>query len=60
MTVSGACFAYMGNDVLCLEVDPAKLKVLEDGGIPIYDPACKTWLNAVWPPGGFTSPPPTG
>jgi UDPglucose 6-dehydrogenase len=36
--VSGACFADMGNDVLCLDVDPAKIKILEDGGIPIYEP----------------------
>jgi UDPglucose 6-dehydrogenase len=36
--VSGACFADMGNDVLCLDVDPAKIKILEDGGIPIFEP----------------------
>jgi len=39
--VSGACFADMGNDVLCLDVDPAKIKILEDGGIPIYEPGLK-------------------
>jgi UDPglucose 6-dehydrogenase len=36
--VSGACLAEVGNDVLCLDVDPAKIKLLEDGGIPIYEP----------------------
>ena len=36
--VSGACLAEVGNDVLCLDVDPAKIKTLEDGGIPIYEP----------------------
>jgi UDPglucose 6-dehydrogenase len=36
--VSGACFADVGNDVLCLDVDPAKIKLLEEGGIPIYEP----------------------
>lgn len=36
--VSGACFADMGNDVLCLDVDPAKIKILEEGGIPIFEP----------------------
>ncbi|KAA3651167.1 MAG: UDP-glucose/GDP-mannose dehydrogenase family protein [Proteobacteria bacterium] len=36
--VSGACLADVGNDVLCLDVDPAKIKILEDGGIPIHEP----------------------
>jgi UDPglucose 6-dehydrogenase len=36
--VSGACLAEMGNDVLCLDVDPAKIAVLEGGGIPIHEP----------------------
>ena len=36
--VSGACLADVGNDVLCLDVDPAKIRILEDGGIPIHEP----------------------
>ena len=36
--VSGACLAEVGNDVLCLDVDPAKIKILEGGGIPIHEP----------------------
>ena len=36
--VSGACLAEMGNDVLCLDVDPAKIAMLEGGGIPIHEP----------------------
>ena len=36
--VSGTCLAEVGNDVLCLDVDPAKIKTLEDGGIPIHEP----------------------
>jgi UDPglucose 6-dehydrogenase len=36
--VSGTCMAEVGNDVLCLDVDPAKIKILEDGGIPIHEP----------------------
>ncbi|MBR0568975.1 UDP-glucose/GDP-mannose dehydrogenase family protein [Azoarcus sp. L1K30] len=36
--VSGACLADVGNDVLCLDVDPAKIKILEEGGIPIHEP----------------------
>jgi len=40
--ISGACFADMGNDVLCLDVDPAKIKILEDSGISIYQVWRKT------------------
>ncbi len=36
--VSGACLAEMGNDVLCLDVDPAKIALLKAGGIPIHEP----------------------
>ncbi len=36
--VSGTCMAEVGNDVLCLDVDPAKIKILEEGGIPIHEP----------------------
>ncbi len=36
--VSGACLAEMGNDVLCLDVDPNKIRILKDGGIPIHEP----------------------
>lgn len=35
--VSGACMAEVGNDVLCLDVDAAKIKILEEGGIPIHE-----------------------
>ncbi len=36
--VSGTCMAEVGNAVLCLDIDPAKIKILEDGGIPIHEP----------------------
>ena len=36
--VSGACFADLGVDVAIVEVDPAKLAMLQTGGIPIYEP----------------------
>ena len=36
--VSGTCLAELGNDVVCLDVDAAKIQVLLDGGIPIYEP----------------------
>ena len=36
--VSGACLADVGNDVLCLDLDPQKIRVLEGGEIPIHEP----------------------
>src|SRR5258706_5206176 len=36
--VSGACFAEVGHHVTCVDNDPAKVKVLQGGGIPIYEP----------------------
>ena len=36
--VSGTCMAEVGNDILCLDVDAAKIKILEEGGIPIHEP----------------------
>ena len=36
--VSGACLAEMGNDVLCLDLDPEKIRILKSGGIPIHEP----------------------
>lgn len=36
--VSGACLADMGNEVLCLDTDAAKVAMLREGHIPIYEP----------------------
>lgn len=36
--VSGACLAEVGNDVLCVDVDANKIRILNEGGIPIYEP----------------------
>ncbi|RAO76982.1 UDP-glucose dehydrogenase family protein [Dyella jiangningensis] len=36
--VTGACLAEMGNDVLCLDVNPEKIRVLQEGGVPIHEP----------------------
>ena len=43
--VTGTCLAEVGNDVLCLDVDPAKIKLLEDGGIPIYEPGLQDMVR---------------
>ncbi len=36
--VTGACLAELGNDVFCLDVDQAKIDLLNNGGIPIHEP----------------------
>jgi UDPglucose 6-dehydrogenase len=36
--VTGACFAEVGNDVVCLDIDEAKIRILNEGGIPIHEP----------------------
>ncbi|MCR1766234.1 UDP-glucose 6-dehydrogenase [Burkholderia glumae] len=36
--VTGACLAEIGHDVFCLDVDPRKIEILNNGGIPIHEP----------------------
>jgi UDPglucose 6-dehydrogenase len=36
--VAGACFAENGNEVVCVDKDAAKVKALQRGKIPIYEP----------------------
>ena len=43
--VSGACLAEVGNHVLCLDVDPRKIEILRNGGIPIYEPGLEAMVQ---------------
>ena len=36
--VTGACLAEMGNHVVCVDVDPGKIALLNSGGVPIHEP----------------------
>jgi UDPglucose 6-dehydrogenase len=36
--VSGTCFAEVGHHVVCVDNDATKVKTLQAGGIPIYEP----------------------
>ena len=36
--VTASCLAEVGNEVMCLDVDPAKIALLNAGGIPIFEP----------------------
>jgi UDPglucose 6-dehydrogenase len=43
--VSGTCLAEVGNDVLCLDVDPEKIRILHEGGIPIHEPGLQDMVR---------------
>ncbi len=36
--VTGACLADVGNDVICVDIDENKINMLNQGGVPIYEP----------------------
>jgi len=36
--VTGTCFAEVGHQVVCVDNDPEKVKLLRSGGMPIYEP----------------------
>ena len=36
--VSGVCFSEMGNNVICIDVDPQKIEKLNKGIVPIFEP----------------------
>lgn len=42
--VAGTCLAEMGNNVICVDKDAEKLKKLEKGIIPIYEPGLDTLI----------------
>lgn len=43
--VSGTCFAEIGHDVTCIDIDPKKIAMLEDGKSPIYEPGLTDLLE---------------
>ncbi|MBV1776775.1 UDP-glucose/GDP-mannose dehydrogenase family protein [Burkholderiaceae bacterium DAT-1] len=43
--VTGTCLAEVGNDVVCLDLDQAKIDTLNQGGIPIYEPGLEEMVK---------------
>ena len=44
--VSGTCFAEMGNEVTCVDIDEAKLNKLRAGIVPIHEPGLDGMIAA--------------
>ncbi|HUI26596.1 MAG TPA: UDP-glucose/GDP-mannose dehydrogenase family protein [Candidatus Kryptonia bacterium] len=43
--VAGTCFAESGNDVVCVDIDEAKIARLRDGHVPIYEPGLEELIK---------------
>ncbi len=43
--VAGTCFAESGNDVICVDVDAAKIDALRGGAVPIYEPGLEELIR---------------
>ncbi|HEX3597541.1 MAG TPA: UDP-glucose/GDP-mannose dehydrogenase family protein [Polyangiaceae bacterium] len=47
--VAGACFADAGSDVVCVDVDKEKIRRLEAGHVPFYEPGLEGMLQRNFP-----------
>ena len=43
--VTGACFADVGHNVICVDNDPAKVEALKAGKVPIYEPGLEEVIH---------------
>jgi len=44
--VTGTCLAEVGNDVLCVDIDANKIKMLLEGKIPIFEPGLEAMVHS--------------
>ena len=54
--VSGTCFAEFGIDVVCVDNDEDKIRRLNNGEIPIYEPGLEDLVARQTGGGAFLSP----
>ncbi|MBO6565575.1 MAG: UDP-glucose/GDP-mannose dehydrogenase family protein [Pseudomonadales bacterium] len=52
--VTGTCFAEMGNNVTCVDIDEAKLDDLRNGVIPIHEPGLNDLVASNYDAGRLT------
>ena len=43
--VTGSCLADVGNNVLCVDIDEAKIERLKQGDVPIFEPGLDTVIR---------------
>ena len=43
--VAGTCFSETGNEVICVDIDEAKIATLQQGKIPIYEPGLEEMVR---------------
>ena len=36
--VTGTCFAHLGNRITCIDINEEKIRQLQQGEVPIYEP----------------------
>jgi UDPglucose 6-dehydrogenase len=53
--VSAVCFAHLGHEVVCMDVDEAKIARLERGEVPIYEPGLEKLVADNAPRLSFTT-----
>jgi len=51
--VTGACFAEMGNDILCVDVGQSKIERLNNGDPPIFEPGLADIVTRDWRAAAF-------
>ena len=43
--VTGTCFAESGNEVICVDINEDKVKKMQQGNVPIYEPGLETLFH---------------
>ena len=43
--VTGACFAEVGNDVLCMDIDSSRIEEISKGHLPLFEPGLEALIR---------------